>query len=476
MERLSNNAVNARRRTVLRAMGLLTAGGLAGCNQDGSSSESTAGDDADPPTSTATGTDVRSEPDAETEETATETEPLPENAKLAPEGLGRADKFGLQVAVSGDGSTVLVSALGEDERYTDPGQAFVFRAEGGEWRQQARFTADEEDHGALFGHSVALNHDGSVGLVGCPTGGRTDDAVPGNVYVVAETDGGWDTETKLTSAVGKHGERFGTAVALAGDGETALVTSNHLTEEEQKYEGWAQILTKDGESWTHSDRFTADDREDDDMFGLKADLSADGSTALVGAPEDDNEIGEHAGAGYVFSRSGEGWAQQAKLVPDGASGYSNIGDPVALSADGTEAFLGDWRFDHPTGDGSGAVHVFGVDGSTWSQRATMHPETEARTDKFGNSLAVSADGTTALVDSAFGYEVSGDHVSAVHVMERRDGSWRERERIGDVAGRHRNDGFGDSVSLSADGATGAVGAQKDAEVGFFTGAAYVLQL
>jgi hypothetical protein len=66
-------------------------------------------------------------------------------------------------------------------------------------------------------------------------------------------------------------------------------------------------------------------------------LSTDGNTALVGGNNDNNEVG----AVWVFTRSGGVWSQQgSKLVGTGATGNAQQGQSVALSADGNTALVG----------------------------------------------------------------------------------------------------------------------------------------
>src|SRR5207253_10527289 len=80
------------------------------------------------------------------------------------------------------------------------------------------------------------------------------------------------------------------------------------------------------------------------MFGWRVALSADGSTALVGGLYDNNGVG----AAWVFTRSGSTWTQQGKkLTGSGANGKSGgrdvgsrFGGSVALSADGNTALIG----------------------------------------------------------------------------------------------------------------------------------------
>jgi hypothetical protein len=81
-------------------------------------------------------------------------------------------------------------------------------------------------------------------------------------------------------------------------------------------------------------------------------LSADGNTAIVGGPSDNSQ----AGAAWVFSRSGGGvWTQQgAKLVGSGATGIADQGQSVALSADGTTAIVGGFA----DNSYAGAVWIF----------------------------------------------------------------------------------------------------------------------
>jgi uncharacterized repeat protein (TIGR01451 family) len=71
--------------------------------------------------------------------------------------------------------------------------------------------------------------------------------------------------------------------------------------------------------------------------GWSVALSADGNTALVGAPQDNG----NAGAVWVWTHDGAVWTQQGpKLVGTGAVGAPEQGWSVALSADGNTALVG----------------------------------------------------------------------------------------------------------------------------------------
>ena len=71
--------------------------------------------------------------------------------------------------------------------------------------------------------------------------------------------------------------------------------------------------------------------------GTSVALSGDGSTAIVGGPQDSNDLG----AAWVFTRSNGVWTQQGdKLVGTGRAGTPQQGSSVSLSADGSTAIVG----------------------------------------------------------------------------------------------------------------------------------------
>src|SRR5207253_1528418 len=127
-------------------------------------------------------------------------------------------------------------------------------------------------------------------------------------------------------------------------------------------------------------------------FGWSVALSADGNTALVAGPADNNGVG----AVWVFTRSGDTWTQQGeKLTASGEIGAGRFGGKLALSADGNTALVGAAA----DNDDVGAAWVFTRSGETWTQQGEkLTGGGEVGTGRFGGSVALSADGNTALVD------------------------------------------------------------------------------
>ncbi|MFN5947317.1 MAG: hypothetical protein ACK43N_02350, partial [Pirellulaceae bacterium] len=76
---------------------------------------------------------------------------------------------------------------------------------------------------------------------------------------------------------------------------------------------------------------------DGGAFGLAVAISGD--AVIVGAPFASNEIGNEAGAAYLFERIDSNWTQKQKLVLESSTGVDNgldddfFGHAVALEGD-----------------------------------------------------------------------------------------------------------------------------------------------
>ena len=115
---------------------------------------------------------------------------------------------------------------------------------------------------------------------------------------------------------------------------------------------------------------------------------------MVGGVNDNDGVG----AAWVFARSGSTWRQQGrKLTGSGGNGYPGFGSSVALSSDGNVALIGG-STDGGDQTGPGAAWVFARSGSSWKQQGKkLTGKGNSGDDEFGNSVALSSDGNTALI-------------------------------------------------------------------------------
>ncbi len=381
----------------------------------------------------------------------------PESPAAGAEALGEG-RFGASVALSADGDTALVGAPGDDN---GAGAAWVFtRDEAGKWTQQGPKLAggemgtdgvaeceieepgeEAEADECGFGRSVALSANGDTALVGGP--GAEDNV--GAVWVLTRgEDGNW---TQQGPALRGGGEQlkghFGRSVALSADGGTALIGAPG----DAGYAGAAWVFTRSGTSWSEQAKLTGAESGAID-YGRSVALSGNGNAALIGAPG----AADGLGAAWVLQR-GEGgaWTSQARLAGAGESAEAHFGYSVALSADASTALVGERATETP------AVWVFADEGAGWSEQDKLTAGGEESGEgKFGYSVALSADGSSALIGEP-GY---GGSAGAAWLFTRSGSTFNSGERL-TVVGAHGRGRAGDSVTLTASGEAALLGAPND---------------
>ncbi len=314
--------------------------------------------------------------------------------------------------------------------------------------QVAELTASDGASGDYFGGPVAVTPDGNTALIAAP--GRA--GFVGAVYVFTRTRTGWAQAAELT-ADDPASHDFGWSVAITADGDTALIGAPATDSDT----GAAFVFTRTRTGWAQTAELTAADGADGNSFGWSVAITPDGSTALVGATYRDSG----SGAAYVFTRTRTGWQQTSELT--GASG-DYFGTSVAMTADGNTALISAPAAD----DATGAVFAFTRTRTGWAQTAELTAAGGASGDTFGDSVAVTPDGTTALI----GASGRDSQTGAAYVFTRTRTGWQQASEL-TAAGGASGDGFGDSVAVTADGATALIGAPgRDSQ----TGAAYVFTL
>jgi antibiotic biosynthesis monooxygenase (ABM) superfamily enzyme len=210
-----------------------------------------------------------------------------------------------------------------------------------------------------------------------------------------------------TDAVG--GANQGHSVALSADGNSAIAGGSNDTSNT----GAAWVYTRRGNVWTQQgSMLVGTGAVGNAQQGFSVVLSADGNTAIVGGSGDNSGTG----AAWLYTRSGGVWTQQGKLVGTGSVGSAEQGRSVALSGDGNTAVVGG------VGDnsGSGAAWAHTRSGTNWTQQGSKLVGTGAVGHAGqGHSVALSADGNTAIVGGLTDNKVTG----AAWVHTRSGGVW-----------------------------------------------------
>jgi hypothetical protein len=369
-----------------------------------------------------------------------------QSAKLVGVGGYGAPQQGTSVAVSSDGSTLIVG--GPFATLSGPsgfvGSAWVFRRAGGSWSQEAILVgaAGAFDQ-TQQGFSVALSKDGDTAIVGAPG----DYFTRGEARIFTRRGGRWSEQAALYTPDGRLSFQ-GRSVDLSKDGNIAILGGYN----DEAGVGAAWVFVRSGRTWNQQAKLLASDAVGGAYQGWSVSLADDGGTALVGGPSDNGGVG----ASWVFRRRNSGqWVQDgAKLVGSGASGFARQGFSVALNGPGDVAIVGG----PDDSGGAGATWLFQRGRGAWRQTgAKLVGSGAVGAAKQGASVALSRDGATALV----GGPGDNSSVGAAWSFTGWKGVWRQQggkliglNAIGPAA-------QGQSVSLSGNGNIALVGGPQD---------------
>jgi hypothetical protein len=339
------------------------------------------------------------------------------------------------VSLSADGNTAIVggdsfttTGIGEGPEASGPGAVWVWTRSAGVWTQQGTKLVGAEEN-LLEGFSVSLSADGNTAIVGAPG----DNFHLGATWIWTRNGEVWTQQgPKL---IGAGGALQGYSVSLSADGNTAIVGGPK--DRPDNGGGGAWIWVRSGGIWTQQGpKLVGSGAGGFAHQGSSVSVSADGNTAIVGGPFDDN-----GGAAWIWTRSGGVWTQQGnKLVGSGATAFAVQGVSVALSADGNTAIVG----------GADAAWVWIKSGGVWIQQGAKLPGSSP-------SVSLSGDGNTALVGMP---SDNGDRGSA-RIWTRSGGVWSQQSNKLFGSGATGNAQQGYSVSLSADGSTAIIGGPAD---------------
>lgn len=382
-------------------------------------------------------------------------------AYLKASNIDFGDSFGERIAISGDGNTLVVGAPFEgSDSATDQtnnsafnsGAAYVFTRNGSDWIQQAYLKAPNIGGSDRFGFSVAINANGTTIAVGAiledsnsasdPSDNNTFNS--GAVYIYTYDGTAWGFESYLKASDIDSNDQFGYSVSLDASGNRLAV----------------------GVLYEDSDGNPPDDLVAGNEGGTM-------ETFDVPEPSAPNNNLSNSGAVYVFARTGTTWAEQAFLKASNPGANDQFGQNVVFSDDGNTLAVGTTNEDSNSisdpsnndASNSGAVYIFTYDGSAWTEEAYLKPDIIGSDDNFGNSIALSVDGNTMAIGAFL--ENSGNvsdpndssmfDAGAAYIFTRNNAVWTQEAYIkAPIIGSA--DFFGQSVSLSDDSNTLAVGA------------------
>ena len=391
------------------------------------------------------------------------------------EGEFANDYSGSAISLSDDGKTLAVGAPYNDGNGTttnndDSGHVKIYRWIDDEddpalsyWLQLGDDIDGGEGAYDNFGKSVSLSSNGEILAVGAyGVGDGVDDDYRGKVKVFTYCKEAYQW-TQLGDDIDGNAanDYFGMSVSLSSNGDTIAIGAPSMMSA-----GHVKVfkLVEDIQTlpvWTQ----LGDDifgEFDYDASGSSVSLCDDGNTLAIGAPYNNGGNGTTwTGRGsariYRWIEDDEDptlsyWVQLGGDIDGEDNDYAS--QSVSLSSDGEKIAVGAYGSDSWTG----RVRVFSYckKSHTWLQIGD-DIDGQAYNDAFGNSVSLSKNGETLAVGAQSGNDDNAGYVQ-VYRIEGNIGSASWVKIGNDIVGEAGYDYFGTAVSLSADGKTVAIGA------------------
>ena len=236
-----------------------------------------------------------------------------------PPGLNTYSSFGIAIATSSDGQTLVIGADAAANGGKTPGAVYVYKLNSGAWTYATALGTTGIANGSGFGESVAVSANGQVIVAGAPNGNSA------TAYVYTQTNGSWSSPVALPLPAGASSNGY--SVAISADG-TEILTGAPFT---GSGAGAAYLYTFNGNNWSLAHSFTA---ANSGSLGWSVGLSPDGSLAFF-----TNFVG-NSGSIDASAENNGSWSAPVGLSVAGVNYGDSLGFSLSVGQNGQAVLAG----------------------------------------------------------------------------------------------------------------------------------------
>lgn len=274
----------------------------------------------------------------------------------------------------------------------------------------------------------------AIMLLLAANGDDTQGVNAGAAFVYKRENDNWVFKQKLLPHKGKGFDEYGIGVAMEKE---LIVVGAYSDSDNGPFSGAAYIYSLADGNWTEEDKILPEDGAADDKFGRSVDT--DGSRVIVcGVLNDD--LGADSGSAYIFSRTGNTWYQEAKLLPPDGVANDRFGRSVGI--DNEYVAIGS-VLDDDNGSSSGSVYVFHDEVDGWNLQDKITPMDGQADDFFGYSLSLAG---RYLVVGAHNDDDFGLNSGSAYLFTRIGQDWTQIEKFNHDNARE-GDNYGEAVFI-----------------------------
>ncbi|MBC48313.1 MAG: hypothetical protein CMF24_01140 [Ilumatobacter sp.] len=372
------------------------------------------------------------------------------------EGEAEADRSGASIAISEDGTRIVIGATTNDSVGSASGHARVFEWDTAllTWSQLGT-DIDGVAGGDESGAAVAISENGNRVAIGSPYHDGPANST-GHVRVF-EYDGNDWIQVGGDIEGGTLADWLGWAVAMSSDGNRIAVGAPQTYGGGSRY-GFVRVLDWDAvtSDWVQVGSEVVAEAEGD-RAGFALGMSADGARLAIGAPANDGVAGTNTGHVRVFEWDDVGldWYQLGADI-DGDADYDFFGEAASMSSDGEHIVVGAPNNDAGgTSAGEARIYRWDSDIDTWVQ-VGVSISGAGQSAEAGSSVAIAADGGRVAIGSTGDSMLGTGDAVRVYDWDGNQSLWIQAGTA--FTGRGNGDIFGASTALARNGGLVAIGA------------------
>lgn len=240
---------------------------------------------------------------------------------------------------------------------------------------------------------------------------------------------------------------FGSSVSLSSNGSVLAISAERDSSSGFINRGKVKVFKNINSSWLQIGN-DLNGEATSDYFGTSISLSSDGILLAVGAPGNDYN-GTDSGTVTIYQYSNGNWITFGNTIGGEATGDIS-GQSVSLSADGTTIAIGAPNNDNANGSNAGQVRVYKKIGATWTIIGT-EINGETQNIKLGYDVSLSASGEILAIGTPFGANSAG----RVKFYINNSNFWIPLGNA--IDGDEMGDFSSDALCIAADGSTVSIG-------------------
>lgn len=266
-----------------------------------------------------------------------------QQAKITPADAVAGDQLWVSLALDHNGDTLAIGCSSDYIVSTNNGSVYIYTRSSTTWTQQAKLVAPDIVASQLFGFSTSITADGDTVVIGA-IGDSQRGSLAGAAYVFTRSGTIWSYRTKLFGGNITANAGFGYSVSISSEGGYIAIGAYGM----DSSRGVVYIFTGSGAAWMQEANIYASDRATSDFYGMKVAITANGNSVIVGARGDD-DMGSTSGSAYIHVRNGTIWTQQAKITATNGTSSSVFGAALDITDAGDTVLVGAYGKNSNTG-------------------------------------------------------------------------------------------------------------------------------